>query len=414
MYKDNNINENKKTIWIVSHYSAPPEYETRVKTLKYAEYLIKHGFKVLLFTASTVHNTQINLVTKREKYIKKKYGDLEYVHIYCHNYANNGIKRILNMQEFVYKFRRYAVKFDQPDIVLAADMNCTNYSPIFRYCKKRKIPFIIDIRDLWPESIVEYLGFSKKNPIIKYLYQKERRMYKKADYVVFSQEGGKDYIIEKGWQNEIDLNKIKYINNGVDLKYFYSCIENYQIDDPDLNSSEFKLIYTGSIRKVNGVYIIIEAARYFKKHEFPMKFIIYGDGTEKFELEDIAEREGLNIKFKGTVDKKFIPYILSKADCTIITCRKSNIFRFGGSLNKLFDYMAAGKPIVSNLEMSYNPIVENNIGRVGSNVSEFINACIYYSNRDNSDIEKVARKVVKEYDFDNLCEKLLFLINDLV
>lgn len=418
MCQDNNLikkNTNTKTIWIVSHYSMPPQYETRVKTLKYAEYLQKNGFKVLLFTASTLHNTNINLVNKHQKYVIKKYDELTYVHIYCHNYNNNGLKRIYNMQEFVYKFKKYSKQFQSPDLILAADMNCTNYYPIFKYCKNHNIPMIIDIRDLWPESIVEYLGYSKNNPIIKYLYWKEKRMYQNVDYSIISVEGGKDYILEKHWEKSIEINKIKYINNGVCLKEFYESIKKNVFNDKDLESDDFKIIYTGSIRKANELDRVISVANNLKSMgENNIKFIIFGDGPERERLETLAIEKKLNVTFKGTVDKKYIPYILSKADCTILTYKKSNMFRFGGSQNKLFEYIAAGKPIISNVNMAYNLILKYNLGQVVDNDTEFINACLFYSKRDNSDIKKRSKEIIIEFDFDNLCKKLLTYINELI
>lgn len=165
-----------KKVWLVSHYAMPPHLEIRVKTLKYASILQERGYDVLLITASTVHNTDINLIETKERFVVREYDGLKYVHIKCSGYLGSGVKRILNLLQFQKRFKRVMKKFDKPDVIVA-DCNCVNYKGILSFAKKFKIPFVSEIRDLWPLSIVEYKNLSDKNPVIKYLYSQEKRMY---------------------------------------------------------------------------------------------------------------------------------------------------------------------------------------------------------------------------------------------
>ena len=97
-----------KRIWFVSHYSMPPEYEMRIKTQMYAHYLGQLGIDCTIFAASTIHNTDINLIEGKEQYIERNYADLKFVHIRCSSYTKSYIKRILNMEQFAFKFDRLA------------------------------------------------------------------------------------------------------------------------------------------------------------------------------------------------------------------------------------------------------------------------------------------------------------------
>ena len=195
-----------KKIWFVSHYSMPPKYEMRIKTQKYAEYFVDKGYDVRIFSASTIHNTNINLITDKRLYIEEQYGKLRYTHIRCRNYTGNGIKRILNMQDFCRRFNRVASHYEKPDVVVA-DLNCVHYYQIYKFCKKNKIRFYIDMRDMWPLSIVEYAGYSPKNPVIKLLYKMEKKMYERCDGILFNVEGGYDYIVDHKWTKKIPRNK---------------------------------------------------------------------------------------------------------------------------------------------------------------------------------------------------------------
>ena len=254
----------KKKVWLVSHYAMPPHLEVRIKTIRYAQILQERGYDVLLVTASTIHNTDINLITDNSLYIEKEYEGLKYVHIACSNYKGSGLKRIVNMLQFQRRFKNVMAKFEKPDVIVA-DCNCINYRGLQKFAKKYGIAFVTEVRDLWPLSIVEYMGISDKNPVIKYLNGQEKRMYKNSDAIIFSMQGGRDYIVEKNWQKSVDLNKIFYINNGIDVEEQQRQAKENAFSDPDLDDNSFKVIYCGSIRKVNNVGKLVEAAELLKE-----------------------------------------------------------------------------------------------------------------------------------------------------
>lgn len=402
------------SVWFVSHYSMPPEYEMRIKTQMYAHYLGLKGIDCTIFSASTIHNTDINLIEGNEPYIERVYGDLKFVHIRCDQYQGNGFSRIRNMHQFTRGFSKVAKSYPLPDIVVA-DVNCVNYAPIYNFCKRRGIPVYVDIRDLWPESIIEYLHFSSHNLIIKYLYYRERTMYRIVDGVIFSMEGWQQYLREKKWE-DINTNKFYYINNGVDLKLFDYNRDHFQIDDIDLkNTDSFKVVYTGSIRRVNNLGLLLDTAKHIVDKR--VVFLIWGEGDERKALEDRVREEGIsNVKFKGWVDKKYIPYIVSQADLNLAHNTPSRLFRYGISFNKIFDYMAAGKPILCDFPSSYNPVIQCNAGRdisetTSENIAKAIEEMVQLTPEQYSEIGLNARKAAEQkFDYENLSTVLLKIL----
>ena len=170
-------------------------------------------------------------------------------------------------------------------------------------------------------------------------------------------EGGRDYIIEKGWDldsgGSINLNKVHYINNGVDINEFDNNKILYKIEDPDLENDQiFKVIYLGSIRLANDIKQLIDAAKLLLDYS-NIQFYIYGDGPDRVYLEKYCTEQHItNVKFKQKwIDLKYVPYVLSKSSLNILNYRRSNITKFGGSQSKSFQYMASGKPICSNVRM---------------------------------------------------------------
>lgn len=357
-----------KTIWLINHAAMPPQYEVRIQTLKRAQYLKDYGFKVFIISGSFLHNTEINLINDQSPYQFVEYeGGLSFIHIRTKNYKGNGIHRIFNLIFFYFRLFWHASKFEKPDYI--SHIAAVPFSNITYFvAKKFKAKFIVDVVDLWPESFVAYGLISRNNLFLKLSYRAEYWLYKKADILIFSMEGGKDYIKEKKWSIEqggkINLNKVAYINNGVDLEDFDYNQLHYKLYDEDLENEQiFRVIYVGSIRLANNLKQLIDAAELLK--DLPnMQFLIYGDGEDREYLETHCKEKNINnVVFKQRwVELKYIPYILSKSSLNILNYKNSEILRFGGSQSKSFQYMASGKPICANVAMNYCPINRFELG----------------------------------------------------
>ena len=411
-----------KRIWLINPVAMPPQYEARIQTLKRAQYLRSNGFDVVIISGSYLHNTNINLIEDNSSYKFAEYEDgQKFIHIKTSNYSSNGFKRIYSILEFYIKVWWHASSFEKPDYI--SHLAAVPFGNITYFvAKKFKAKFIVDIVDLWPESFVAYGLVSKKNPLLKLAYWAEYWLYKKADLLIFSMEGGKDYIKEKKWDIEqggkIDSNKISYINNGVDLKDFDFNTINHKIKDEDLeNHNNFKVIYIGSIRLANNVMQLIEAAEHLKDIK-DIKFFIYGDGEDRATLEKFCEEKQLNnIVFKQKwVELKFVPYILSKSSLNILNYKPSSILRYGGSQSKSFQYMASGKPICANVKMNYCPIEKFNIGIAEEfkDSKEYANAILSFYKMNKKEYTTIcsnARKASENYDYELLTTRYIELIN---
>ena len=183
-----------------------------------------------------------------------------------------------------------------------------------------------------------------------------------ADALVFTMEGAYDYITEQGWEKDIPRSKVHYINNGVDLEQFDYNTEHFRVEDPDLDDPDtFKVVYTGSIRKVNNLGLLLDAAKCVNDPR--VKFLIWGDGDEREALEQRVRDENIsNVVFKGKVEKKYIPSIVSRANLNFAHNSFTYLFNYGISFNKLFDYFAAGQPILCDFPCRYNPAINYGAG----------------------------------------------------
>jgi glycosyltransferase involved in cell wall biosynthesis len=410
----------KKKIWLVNPAAMPPKYEVRIQTLKRAQYLIESGHDVTIIGGSYLHNTSINLITDNRKFLEAEYDGIKFIHIKTNNYSGNGIMRFYNLILFNFRLFFLSKNFAKPDVI--AQIATVPFSNILYYVtKKFKAKNIVDVVDLWPESFVSYGLISKNNPITKLAYCAEKWLYERADEIVFSMEGGKDYIIQKGWDidsgGKIDLNKVHYINNGVDLNDFDKNKNLYKIDDSDLeDDSLFKVVYLGSIRLANNIKLLIDAAEFLKDQK-NIKVLIYGDGDDRAHLEDYCKIKQLdNVIFKQKwIELKYVPYVLSKSSLNILNYMPSTILKYGGSQSKSFQYMASGKPICSNIKMGYCPITKYNIGiaKDFESADEYANAILSFAEKDSAEYENIylnARNAAEHYDYQKLTasfEKLI-------
>lgn len=409
-----------KTIWLVNTCAMPPHLEPRLQTIKLAQYLGEKGYDVKIFASSVMHNMDMNIIEDGSPYVEKSYGNVHFVHINTLQYGKSRVKRIFSVLQFRHKVANLAHKFPKPDVIIHVPGFLMGYK-IANLGKKLKAKYITQVLDLYPESIVELGVLGRKNPIIKALRWYEKRMYIKADEHVFSQEGGKDYIINQGWDKAhggpIDLSTVHYINNGVDLKDFEFNKEHYTIEDADLlDTSVKKVMYLGSIRLANNVMQLIKAAEVLKERK-DIKFLIYGNGDERPVLESYCKEHSLNnVLFKDKwVEPKYVPYIVSQADVHVLNYMPGGFGHYGGSQSKSFQYMASGKPICCNIRMAYCPITKYNIGIADEfqNAEEYAQAILSVVDMPKNEYEAMclrAKEAAKHYDYEYLTSKMIEIL----
>ncbi|MBO7415527.1 MAG: glycosyltransferase family 4 protein [Bacteroidaceae bacterium] len=292
---------------------------------------------------------------------------LDFVQVKAPHYVGNGVSRMKSIFSFAWNIKKHCKEFEKPDVILHNVHTPFDY-PIVWAAKKLNAKYIAEAWDAWPD-VFAHLGLvSRKNHVLKVFYQIEKRLYEKADAVVFTILGMVNHIQDKHWTTNmggrIDLEKVHYINNGVDLEQFDKDREAWPRTDEDLHDSKtMKVVYLGSINRANHVHTLIEAAKLLQNLGY-YRFFIYGDGADREELEKKVQDERItNVVFK----EKRIPlcecaWVVSQANVNIMNYQKGFGY-MGVSSGKMFQYLAAGKPIVCNVNIAYDDVItDNNLG----------------------------------------------------
>ncbi len=424
--KNTNSANYKPNIWIMNHYASNMYQDLDGRHYTFAENLTQREYKASIICSSTIHNSVDIVETGEDGFVLKMSGKTPFVFIDSTPYNTNSFDRIKNMLTFAHNVVKLKNKLcnaiGTPDVIIASSPHLLTCMAGLKIGRQLKIPVIVEIRDLWPEAIF-FFGTVKSNSIVgRLLVACERRIYRKADALIFTKEGDVDYIKENNWDThqggDIDLDKCFYINNGVNLARFDQQILENRLEDKDLDEEGiFRVIYAGAIRQVNDVGQILDCAVLLKN--FPkIRFLIYGDGNQLETLKKRAEDEQLyNVVLKGSVERKYIPYILSKSSINLLNYSQSKYnWSRGNSSRKLFEYMASAKPIISTVIMGYSPIEKYNCGvELDANTPEsFAKAVLNLYNTNEDDYLEMcvnARKGASDFNFDVLSDKFVNVIN---
>lgn len=407
-------------IWLINNYTMLPEHGPMTRQYYFAKELSARGHEVTVFAGSHIHNSDIQLV-EGERWKIWQEQPFRWVYVHTLAYGKSRKKQVLSMFQF---YRNTAIaaqyfrkQYGTPDVILGSSAHPLTALLAVRLGQKYHCKSIAEIRDLWPESIVAFGIAGPHNPAVLALRRLEKWIYKKADAVVFTMEGAYDYIVEQGWGKEIPRSKVHHINNGVDLELFDYNKEHFRAEDPDLDDPNiFKVIYTGSVRRVNNLGLLVDAAKCIKDPR--VKLLIWGDGDEREALERRVRDEKIsNVVFKGKVEKKYIPSIVSRADLNLVHWEQAPLLKYGVSYNKLFDYMAAGRPIFSTVCPGYSIWEKYDCGRDTEDtrpepLARELEKMAALPPEELSRLGENAREGSRDYDFRVLTQKLLNVIGE--
>lgn len=412
----------KKNIWIWNHYATNMSIDKAGRHYWMAKELKKKGYNPIIFCANTLHNSSNTVEVDGKLYTEQDIDGIKFIFIKTTPYKGNGKDRLWNIINFSKNIMRASKRISKilgrPDIIVASSVHPFTLVAGILTARKMKIPCICEIRDLWPESLVAYKIIPENHLVTQILYRGEKWIYKNAHAVIMTWEGGQQYICDKGWQNKIQLGKIVHISNGVCLEDYNNNAVNFRYSDEDLSAGEGKkIVYAGSIRKVNNVGLLLDAAKIVKESSLNIKFLIFGDGDEFSHLKKKIENESIsNVILKGKVDKKFIPSILKQADINILHNQSTSLNKYGQSQNKLFEYLAAGKCIIQTYKTEYSVLDKYNCGEViktqsAQNIANTIISLISQEQKLNEKGDN-ALKASFEFDFSVLGSKLINLIEE--
>jgi len=399
-------------ILLINQYSYLPGKSNWRRHFDLFKNFSKESYNIDIICGSFVHDRKEKILNKGEKYRLINSEGIKY-HVLSGISYKSKIVRMFSMIQFFFKVLFFSKKLkDKPDIVYASSPHPFNGLAGMYLARKYKCPFILEIRDLWPETWVAMGATTKKSVLYKVFAYIEKVLYKNADKIV-TLTANKDYYTSVG----VDEKKVEIVSNGVDLAKYDSLLrEESPIKFPE---NKFNILYTGAHGTANCLEFILEVAKLMENDEIIFNFI--GEGEKKVELIKQSEEYNLkNVRFYSPINKNFIPSTLKNGDAMILPVRDEPLYKYGISPNKMYEYFASAKPIIFSGNVANDMVKEANAGISveAENIKKIKEAVLSLYNMSNEEREilgKNGRKYVEEnYNTKVLSKKIEKIILNLL
>ena len=271
-------------------------------------------------------------------------------------YRGNGITRVLNWGSYTATAGVAALRNGPFDVVFGSSPHLGAALVGRLLARVWRVPFVLEVRDLWPQILADAGILAETSPVYRALSMLEGWLYREAAAIVVLAEGTTDDIEARG----INRNKVHFVPNGADPADF--CVnesrdtlrEFYGLGDGPV------AVYAGAHGPANGLDLLLDAAAELHEQGDDLQIVLVGDGVSKAALLQTAtDRSLTNVTFLDPIPKSEIPRLFAAADIGIHCLADIELFHRGVSPNKLYDYMAAGLPVITNTPGEVADLVTN-------------------------------------------------------
>jgi glycosyltransferase involved in cell wall biosynthesis len=341
-------------ILLVNHYAFPPSQPGGTRHYSLARALMAMGHQVTIAAAGFDHITRTDRLDPGETVRRELHGGVPFIWLRAPGYqSSGGAARLWNMLAFARAVeRRLAPHLDgRPDVIVGSSPHLFAAQASLRLARRMGVPFVLEIRDVWPQSLVEVMGVSRWHPLVWHMERIERELYREASHIITLLPGIGPRVAERGG----NPGAITWVSNGIDLGLLPPVA-----DPPDRPG--FTFMYAGSHGVTNALDVLLDAAALLQARGSRPRMVLLGTGPEKPRLEARALAEGLEVSFLPPVPKLEVYGVLAQADAFWVSSHDTSLWRHGISFNKLFDYMAMARPTVIGLACANNPIAEADCG----------------------------------------------------
>ena len=402
-------------ILYINHYAGSPEMGMEFRPYYLSREWSKLGYNVRIIAGDYSHLRQKNPTVDAD-FKEDNIDGITYNWVKTGKDDGNGIRRALSMIRFVGKLRRRASWIAQnwePDVIITSSTYPidTFAGQKIKKCTNGKALLIHEVHDMWPITLIEIGKMKKYNPFVVLMQIGENSFCKNSDYVVSLLCEAKDYFMNHGMKPE----KFKTVLNGIVLDEW-----NNPTDLPDEHNrllhdlheqNKFVICFFGSVNVSYAIDYLIKAKELCNNDK--VAIVIIGEGNQKEELKRIA---GKDVYFLPRIPKTSIPLLMNSIDCCYVGALHNDMFRFGICMNKLFDSMMSGKPILYAVDAPNNFIKDYECGisvepENAEALAEGIKILMACSDEQRAVMGSNGRKaVIEHYTYEKLAKQFIEII----
>jgi glycosyltransferase involved in cell wall biosynthesis len=358
------------TVWIVNQYAGSRIHGMEFRHSELARELRRLGHEVVVISGSFSH-LFARLPETTGTYTFAEVDGVAYCWVRVPRYGRStGLGRFVNMLVFAGRLFRLPVgRLPAPDAIIVSS---PSPFPIFaagRWARRFRARRVFEVRDIWPLTLQELGGLPRWHPLVLVLAWIERRAYRTADLIVSVLPAATSHLVAHG----ADPARIRLIPNGIDEASLDAAAGAVGSDPtaggtPDEarpaapappGPTRFVVGFVGTLGMANALETLIDAARRLDPARFSI--VIVGDGPEGRRLRDRAA-DLPHVTFPGPVPKADVPKVLRTFDACYVGYHRSPLYRFGISPNKVFDYLAAARPVILAADAPADPVRASGAG----------------------------------------------------
>ena len=353
-----------KTVWIFNQYINTPEFPGGTRHYDLARELVKKGYQVHLFGGAFHYLLLKEIMIKQGESRRTEELDGIIIHwLRILPYKNNGIKRIMSMVKFYFsllkevKLLRKEGAFNNPDIIIGSSVHLFTVMAAYRAAKKMNARFIMEVRDLWPYTLTAIGLLSQRHPLVLLFGWMERFLYQKAELIITLLQDADQYIGQY-----TDPRKVIWLPNSFNKENLPAGKNMHHFLPPN-EKKKLTLLFAGSMNIADNLLLLLSAFQEIRKTNEGIRLILLGDGMDKINLlKHIQDHQIPDVSLLPSVPKNKIILYLAEADILWVGMPDTNLYKYGLSFNKIYDYMAAAKPIVISSPKKRNIILDARCG----------------------------------------------------
>jgi glycosyltransferase involved in cell wall biosynthesis len=296
----------------------------------------------------------------------------------------------------------------KPDIIIYSSLSPIGAISAELLAKFYKVPFVYEVRDIWPLTLQEIKAVSRKNPVSLFLQLLQDRAYRNARLIISSLPGVGTHIDSRNIFNKEFL----WLPNGCGLPEKLDANEKELDVIKSIDKDLFTIGYVGSFGYANRMLVLLEAAKYLLISP-NIKIILIGSGSLLEEYSQyIIDNSLTNVSIFGKMSRNSIFEAYKKFDVCYIGWGDYKMYDYGTSANKLSEYMIAGKPILNSYSGKYDFVKENNCGiTVDSDCSKDVaNAILQLYSMQSCDLDAMGENALRfaknTFDYDDIAKTL--------
>ncbi|WP_459129283.1 glycosyltransferase family 4 protein [Guggenheimella bovis] len=339
-------------ILYIDHYAGSESMGMEFRPYYVAKELIKLGHRVLIVAADFSHLRNWNPQIK-EDFELQTIDDIDFLFLHTSRYQGNGFQRFKTMLQFVsklYLHPKKVLEIMKPDAII-----CSSTYPLDTYAGQKLAKLsgarlYHEIHDLWPLTPKVLGHMSDHHPFIMLMQRAEISAYKNSRRIISILPNTEVYVRRLGIKTDLTV-----IPNGLPTSYFeetYAPNESIKSLVDELHEKGHYVVgYAGGLSISNALMDLIDAMKILKKR--PIHAIIIGDGIEKDALKRAAVDNNLNVTFHRPIEKNTVIPSLALMDALYIGGTSNEIYQYGISMNKIYDYMMSGVVVVNALGIDH-------------------------------------------------------------